>query len=87
MTAKSDNQIHEECMQRFIDFANALKDEGTEPRVVSAAMMTASAVYATYVFAGNEGSLAPSGIAKLVEAYQQQLERVQHVKVPGKKEG
>ena len=80
MTAKSDNQIHEECMQRFIDLANTLKDEGTETRVASAAMMTASAVYATYVFAGNDGRLAPSGIAKLVAAYKQQLERVQHVK-------
>ena len=80
MTGKSDKQIHEETTQRFIDFANSLKDEGIETRVVSAAMMTAYAVYATYVFAGNDGRLAPSGTAKLVAAFKSQLERVQDAK-------
>ena len=67
-------------MQRFIDLANLMKEETIPTRVVSAAMMTASAVYSTYVFAGNDGRLAPSGTVKLAEAYKQQLDRVQHVK-------
>lgn len=78
--AKTDDQIHHECMQRFIDFANSLKEEGIEPRVVSAGMMTALAVYSTYVFAGNDGRLAPSGIAKLADAFRQQLDHVQRSK-------
>lgn len=81
---KKDDEIHHDCMQRFIDLANALKEEGTSPRVVSAGMMTACAVYATYVFAGNDGRLAPSGTAKLAAAFQQQLDQVQRVKLASK---
>ena len=78
--AKTDQETHEECMQRFIDLANSMKGEGVPTKVVSAGMMTASAIYTTYVFAGNDGRVAPSGITKLTAAYQQQLEQVQQAK-------
>lgn len=78
--AKTDDQIHHDCMQRFIDLANSMKEEGVAPRVVSAGMMTACAIYATYVFAGNDGRLAPTGTAKLAKAFQQQLDQVQKSK-------
>jgi hypothetical protein len=82
---KTDDETHRECMQRFIDLANSMKDEGIAPRVASAGMMLASAVYSTYVFAGNDGRLAPSGIAKLADAYRQQLEQVQRSKEASQK--
>ena len=75
--AKTDDQVHQECMQRFIDLANSMKEEGIATRMVSAGMMTGSAVYASYVLAGNDGRLAPAGAARLAEAYKQQLDRVQ----------
>lgn len=78
--AKTDQETHEECMQRFIDLANAMKEEGVPTKIVSAGMMTASAIYTTYVFAGNDGRVAPSGIEKLTAAYRQQLEQVQQAK-------
>ena len=67
-------------MQRFIDFANTMKDEGIETRLVSAGLMSASAIYGTYAFAGNDGRLAPAGVEKMLEAYRQQLEQVQLAK-------
>jgi hypothetical protein len=78
--AKTDNELHEDCMQRFVELANKMKGEGIETRIVSAGMMTASALYATYVAAGNEGGLEPSGIEKLVEGYRYQVEQVQEMK-------
>jgi hypothetical protein len=78
--AKTDNEVHQECMQRFVDLANTMKEEGTGTNVVSAGLMTASGVYATYVVGGNEGGLTPSGIDKVTAAYKQQLEQIQQVK-------
>ena len=78
--AKTEDQQYAECMQRFIDFANSMKDEGIETRLVSAGLMSASAIYGTYAFAGNDGRLAPAGVEKMLEAYRQQLEQVQLAK-------
>ena len=78
--SKSDAQMHTECMNRFIDLANTIKDEGVGTHVISAAMMSASAVYATYVAAGNEGGLTQSGMDKIVEAYRHQMKQVQAAK-------
>ena len=75
--AKSDAEYHHECMNRFIELANTLKDEGVGTHVVSAALMSASAVYATYVAVGNVGGLTPSGVDKVVDAYRHQMEQVQ----------
>lgn len=78
--AKSDAELHHDAMNRIIEFANGLKDEGISTHVVSAALMSASAVYATFVSAGNEGGLNPSGVDKIVEAYRHQMKQVQEAK-------
>ncbi len=78
--AKSENELHHECMNRFIGFANEMKDEGVSIGVVSAALMTASAVYATFTAVGNEGSLTDSGVDKMAAAYRNQLDQVQQAK-------
>ena len=57
-----------------------MKDEGVTTEVVSAAMMSASAVYATYVVTGNTGGLTESGVEKLVAGYKQHVERVQEIR-------
>ena len=75
----SDEQTtqHDDCMERFIDLANAMKDEGVPVNVVSWALMTASGVYATYSVTGNSGGLNPSGVDKVVDAYKQNLTNIQ----------
>ena len=78
--AKSDAQMHAECVNRFIELANNIKDEGVGTHVISAAIMSASAVYATYVAAGNEGGLTESGMDKIVDAYRHQMVQVQAAK-------
>lgn len=76
----SDAQKHQDCTQRFIKLANELKDEGHDVRLVSAALMSASGIYATYSVAGNEGGLNPTGVDKVVEMYRKSLERIQEIK-------
>ena len=71
---------HQYCTNRFIDLANELKDEKIDPALVSGALMTASGIYATYVAAGNEGALEPSGVDKVVSLYRRTLEHFQKVK-------
>ncbi|MBT3411180.1 MAG: DUF3144 domain-containing protein [Halieaceae bacterium] len=78
--SKSDAELHHECMNRFIDLANTIKDESVGTHVISAAMMSASAVYATYVSAGNEGGLTESGMEKVIDAYRHQMQQVQAMK-------
>ena len=78
--SKSDAEMHIEVMNRFIELANTIKDEEVGTHVISAALMSASAVYATYVAAGNEGGLHPSGVEKVVDAYRQQPGQVQAAK-------
>ena len=78
--AKSENELHHECMNRFIGLANDMKDEGASLGVVSAALMSASAVYATFTAVGNEGSLTDSGVDKMAAAYRNQLDQVQQAK-------
>ena len=68
---------HLKAMNRFIALANELKDADIPTHVVSWAMMTASAVYATYSVAGNSGGLNPSGIDKLTETYRGCIVQVQ----------
>lgn len=78
MSAKE--QQHQDCTNRFIELANELKDKGVEPALVSGALMTASGIYATYVAAGNDGSLEASGVLKVTQLYQNTLEKYQHIK-------
>ena len=77
---KSDNEIHQECVNRFVDLANTLKDEGIDIKVVSHGLMSASSVYTTYVLGGNEGGLTQSGVEKVVDVYKRELERIQQLK-------
>ena len=76
----SQSEQHHHCMNRFIQLANSLKDEGVPVAVVNWVMMTASAHYATYSVAGNMGGLNDSGIEKITDAYRQNLRQVQDVK-------
>ena len=77
---KTDSEHHKECIQRSIDLANAIKDEGVSAKVVSAGLMTASGVYATFLAGGNDGGLTPSGIDKVTAVYKSQLESIQEAK-------
>ena len=73
-------QHHNECTARFIELANSMKDDGIDRRVVSAALMASSGIYATYMAAGNAGALEPTGVDKVVAAYRQTLEHIQNRK-------
>ncbi len=72
-----DKKIHTQCVNRFIDLANAMKDEGIEVQVVSHALMSASGIYTTYALGGNEGGLTASGVDKVSAVFKQELERIQ----------
>ncbi len=76
----SDQENHNQCTHRFIDLANEMKSEGLDIQLVSAALMTASGIYATYVTAGNDGGLESSGIDKVVMLYRRNLEHIQQRK-------
>lgn len=71
---------HQYCTNRFIELANKLKDEKIDPALVSGALMTASGIYATFVAAGNNGTLEESGIEKVTAVYRRTLEHYQRVK-------
>ncbi|MHA7815666.1 MAG: DUF3144 domain-containing protein [Pseudohaliea sp.] len=74
------HEQHQACMERFIELANTMKDEGIGINVVSWSLMSASAVHAIYSVAGNEGGLTESGIEKLADAYKQNLTQIQALK-------
>ncbi|MES9992464.1 MAG: DUF3144 domain-containing protein [Candidatus Thiodiazotropha sp.] len=67
-------------VERFVQLANEMKDEGTSLPTINAALMSASATYGSYVAAGNDGYLRPSGVEKLVESYRHHANRVQDIK-------
>ena len=73
----SDQDQQLEVMNRFIALANDIKDEKVPVHVVSWAMLTASAVYATYSVAGNSGGLNPSGVDKVVDSFRDCMSQVQ----------
>ena len=67
-------------MNRLIALANTMNEEGYNKNLVSAALMSASAVYATFVGAGNTGALEPSGVDKVVNLFRNNLEHIQNRK-------
>ena len=75
-----DQESHNHCTQKFIELANDLKEQEYEPQLISAALMAASGIYATYVSAGNTGGLQPSGVDKVVMMYRRSLEHIQESK-------
>ena len=76
----SDAEVHNNCVNRFIELANTMKDEGIKVSLVSRGMMTASALYATFAVAGNGGGLTESGVEKMSEVFKRELEQVQVAK-------
>ena len=70
-----------ECVKSFIELANAMTNEGKSLEVVSSGLMTACALYATYVITGNEGALRDSGIVKIANLFQEELSQVQRAKI------
>ena len=78
--AKLNAENHEKCVNRFLELANSMKDEGLAPGVVSHALMSASGVYATYAIAGNVNGLNQAGVEKLAALYQHSLENIQRSK-------
>ena len=78
--AKTDPELHQECMNRFIDLANVIKDEGIDIKLISSALMSASGVYETFTIIGNEGGLTPSGVDKVAAKYKKHVERYQEIR-------
>lgn len=72
---------HNRATTAFIDLANKLaREEDQDVKIVSAALMAASGIYATFITAGNEGYLAPSGVDKVAEMYKNNLGYIQERK-------
>jgi hypothetical protein len=76
----SEADQHKNCTNKFIELANELRNEDIDSTLVSGALMTASAIYATFVAAGNDGALEPSGVEKISELYKRTLEHHQELK-------
>ena len=76
----SDREKHNHCTHKLIDLANELSGEGYDPQLISAALMSASGIYATFITAGNTGGLQPSGVDKIVMMYRRSLEHIQERK-------
>lgn len=73
----SDQENHQQCTAKFIDLANKFKEAGHDTQMISAALMSASGIYATYTAAGNSGALELSGVDKVVNMYRRNLEHIQ----------
>jgi hypothetical protein len=65
------------CTNKFIELANELKNEDIDVHLVNGSLMTASSVFATFTAAGNQGTLEPSGVEKVVGLYRRTLEHHQ----------
>ncbi len=78
--AEDRHEQHQACMERFIELANTMKNEGIGIDVVSWSLMSASALHAIYSVAGNDGGLTESGIEKIAGAYKQNLAKIQALK-------
>jgi hypothetical protein len=78
--AEDRHEQHQACMERFIELANTMKNEGIGVDVVSWSLMSASALHAIYSVAGNDGGLTESGIDKIADAYKQNLTKIQELK-------
>lgn len=76
----SDREKHNHCTHKLIDLANELGAEGYDPQLISAALMSASGIYSTFITSGNTGGLQPSGVDKVVMMYRRSLEHIQERK-------
>ena len=80
MTTQSKPATVKELSSRFIELANEMKDAGQDIKRISSGLMQASAIYATYVAAGNEGYLRDSGVKKVADVYVNGLRELQQLK-------
>lgn len=80
MATQSNSPTVQEVSKRFIDLANQLKEQGVDVKRISSGLMQASAIYATYAAAGNEGYLQESGVKKVSDVYVNGLREIQKVK-------
>ncbi|MEM7053480.1 MAG: DUF3144 domain-containing protein [Pseudomonadota bacterium] len=72
---------HNRATAAFIDLANTLsKEDDQDPKIVSAALMAASGVYATFIAAGNDGYLGAGGVDKVAGLYKNNLSYIQQRK-------
>ncbi|MGY6555466.1 MAG: hypothetical protein ACXIUM_13195 [Wenzhouxiangella sp.] len=72
---------HNQATGEFIQLANDLvNNKGFDMKLVSAALMAASGVYATFTAAGNQGYLAPSGVDRVADMYKNNLGYIQERK-------
>ena len=72
---------HNRATTAFIELANKLaREEDQDVKIVSAGLMAASGIYATFITAGNNGFLAPSGVDKIAEMYKNNLGYIQERK-------
>lgn len=78
---KKQLEAHNRATAAFIDLANKLsKEDGQDSKIVSAALMAASGIYATFIAAGNEGYLGPGGVDKVARLYKNNLGYIQERK-------
>lgn len=78
---KQQLEAHNRATAAFIDLANKLsKESGQDVKIVSAALMAASGIYATFIAAGNEGYLGPGGVDKVAQLYKNNLGYIQERK-------
>lgn len=69
---------HNQATNEFVEMANKMVNErGFDQNLVSAALMAASGIYATFVAAGNQGFLAPGGVDKVATMYRKNLDYIQ----------
>ena len=74
-------EAHNKATERFIKLANEMaNEEGQDIKMISAALMAASGVYATFMAAGNQGFLAPGGVDRVAEVYKNNLGYIQERK-------
>jgi len=72
---------HNKATERFVKLANEMaNDEGQDIKMISAALMAASGVYATFMAAGNQGFLAPGGVERVAQVYKNNLGYIQERK-------
>ncbi len=80
MTTQAKPATVKELSTRFIELANQMKEEGQDIKRISSGLMQASAIYATYAAAGNQGYLQESGVKKVADVYVNGLREIQKVK-------
>jgi hypothetical protein len=76
----TEQQQHTIAMQKFLDLANSMVEEGMEINTISAALMTASGTYSTFAVMGDVGVLDDAAVERVAGAYKDQLVYIQGVK-------